>query len=140
MKVRVAPADACWDWLGSLDRYGYGKFTVKRTTSLTSHRVAFRLRRRLAADAYRVQIADRMAAAPWRRHLSVVVDADGSYTYTAPRPQPKGGGSDEAQLGLVTPNSLAGGKGTPSGLPHKDICRYCGEPDERHTGQCPVVS
>ena len=49
-------------------------------------------------------------------------------------PQVKGGGSDEAQLGLVMCGSLAGGKGS-SGPP----CRYCGEVDG-HTGQCPVVS
>jgi len=52
----------------------------------------------------------------------------------------EGGGSDEARLGVVTPESLAGGKGSPSGLPHKDICHYCGEPDGQHTAQCPVVS
>ena len=46
----------------------------------------------------------------------------------------KGGGSDEAQLGLVMRGSLAGGQGLP-GPP----CRYCGEVDG-HTAQCPVVS
>lgn len=103
-----------------------------------------RLRRALDADHYRQETADRMAAAPWRPHLSVVVDADGSYSYTAPRPeQEKGGGSDEARarLGVVAGGSLAGGKGSPSGLPHKAIRRRCscGEVDG-HTGQCFVVS
>ncbi len=102
-----------------------------------------RLRRALDADRYRQETAERMTAAPWRRHLSVVVDADGSYTYTAPRPQRKGGGSDEARLGVVTSGSLAGGKGSSSGLPHKAIRRRvctCGETDGHHTGQCFVVS
>ncbi len=48
--------------------------------------------------------------------------------------QMKGGGSDEARLGLVTRKPLAGGKGS-LGPP----CQYCGEVDG-HTAQCPVVS
>ena len=52
------------------------------------------------------------------------------------RPQQmKGGGSDEAHLGLVSRGSLAGGKGSLTGPP----CKYCGEIGG-HTAQCPVVS
>jgi len=43
----------------------------------------------------------------------------------------KGGGSDEARLGLVTRKTRAGGTGSP--------CNYCGL-TEGHTAQCPVVS
>jgi hypothetical protein len=105
-----------------------------------------RLRRALNSDIYQHETAARIAAAPWRRHLSVVIDADGSYIYTAPRPeQKKGGGSDgqrveeagrhQQRLGVVSSRSLAGGKGSSSGSP----CKYC-DLAEGHTGQCWTVS
>jgi hypothetical protein len=60
---------------------------------------------------------------------------DQAYTAHRFEPQLKGGGPDEARLGLVSRGSLAGGKGSSTGLP----CRYCGVVDG-HTGWCPVVS
>lgn len=42
MKVRVAPANACWEWLATIDRDGYGQFGVKRRIQ-PAHRVAYRL-------------------------------------------------------------------------------------------------
>jgi hypothetical protein len=41
-KVRVAPTDACWEWLAYIERHGYGVFRVDDRTQL-AHRVAFRL-------------------------------------------------------------------------------------------------
>lgn len=46
----------------------------------------------------------------------------------------RGGGTDEAQLGVVTVKPLAG-----EGVATSGVCKYCGETDG-HTGQCPVVS
>jgi hypothetical protein len=62
---------------------------------------------------------------------------DQAYTAHKFSPQLKGGESDDDQrLGLVSrEGSLAGGQGF-TGSP----CRYCGEADGHHTGQCPVVS
>ena len=48
--------------------------------------------------------------------------------------QTREGGTDEAQLGLVSA-AVAGGNG-----PTSTVCKYCGEPDGHHTGQCPTLS
>lgn len=39
MKVRVAPADACWEWTAALDGSGYGKFSF-RNRYYIAHRVS----------------------------------------------------------------------------------------------------
>lgn len=45
-----------------------------------------------------------------------------------------GGGTREAQLGLVGASTLAG-----EGCPTSEPCHFCGETGG-HTAQCPVVS
>lgn len=42
MKVRVAPGDACWEWLACIDKWGYGKFKIDGGMRY-AHRIAFRL-------------------------------------------------------------------------------------------------
>lgn len=43
MKVRVAPANECWEWLASRDRHGYGKFKPVSRTWTLAHRASYRL-------------------------------------------------------------------------------------------------
>lgn len=42
MKVRVAPADCCWEWFAALDSHGYGKFGYEYR-SVRAHRFACEL-------------------------------------------------------------------------------------------------
>jgi len=42
-----------------------------------------------------------------------------------------GGGTNEAQLGVVTGQPVAGGNG---------LCHYCNQPFPSHTADCPVIS
>lgn len=42
-KVRVAGANECWIWLGSVTQYGYGRMLVDKKESL-AHRIAWELR------------------------------------------------------------------------------------------------
>jgi len=37
---KVSKSDGCWTWVGSVNRYGYGDFRLKRTHAL-AHRVSF---------------------------------------------------------------------------------------------------
>ncbi len=67
----------------------------------------------------------------WRNYPD---PADESPVVDTKTRQTKGGGIDEAQLGLVGAQTLSGGKG-----PTSTVCHYCGETNG-HTGQCPVVS
>ena len=76
MKVRVAPVDACWDWLASIDRYGYGKFTVKSRISLTSHRTAFLLSGRDIPDGLHLDHLCRNRACCNPGHLEPVTNAE----------------------------------------------------------------
>ena len=80
-----------------------------------------------AIDIYEIR-PNRPMRANWKNYPVPVVDTETRQT--------KGGGIDEAQLGLasVAPNARAGGAGSTS-----TVCKYCGTPDG-HTGQCPVVS
>lgn len=41
-KVALKTLNGCWEWQGSTNNYGYGKFGVHRTT-FQAHRVAYKL-------------------------------------------------------------------------------------------------
>ncbi len=82
-----------------------------------------------AFDIYEIR-PNRPMRANWKNHPVPEWPADGEPEVNTKTRQTKGGGIDEAQLGLVTVKPLAGGS---------TVCKYCGEIDG-HTGQCPVVS
>ena len=53
MKVRVAPADSCWEWLASLGGYDYGKFWLGGR-NVMAHRVSVMLSGREIPDGWQV--------------------------------------------------------------------------------------
>jgi hypothetical protein len=77
--------------------YVLGGLLVAAGAYYTTTRIL--LRRRLASDNYQRETASRIKAAGWRTHRDVTY-LDGGYAYKPE--QTRGGGSDGAQLGLVS--------------------------------------
>lgn len=61
MKVRVAPADACWEWLAGRMSFGYGRFRLGQATR-SAHRISYLLSRGAVPEGYQL---DHLCRHPW---------------------------------------------------------------------------